>query len=214
MELPIILINLKRITGQDAKSLINEINPGFKKYKNKFKIGIIIQPLDLKSLSKSTDFEIYIHDINLTKPLFEILDKKFIQDVNLSGILINHPENKCSEDILNKNYHSASSIDLKVVFAATNLDEAIKINNTYSPTYIAIEREDLIGKNISIKDYCPEIVTQSTKCISNQILFGAGIRTNSDISFVIQSGGAGVLIASAITKSSSPYKAMQILLDT
>ena len=64
----------------------------------------------------------------------------------------------------------------------------------------------------------PNIVTGTAKAvreISNEvgILCGAGIKNGSDVSMAIELGTSGVLLASGVTKSSNPLKALEELLS-
>lgn len=104
-------------------------------------------------------------------------------------------------------------LGLEIMLCATSLDEGIDLSNRFEPKYLAVENEQLIGKDISICDYCPEMVTEVVQRIDNRILFGGGIRTPSDIHFILKKGGSGVLISSLVIKSPDPLTTLKKLLN-
>jgi len=209
---PLVLINFKKVAGKQALLLVEQLNKTISILKDKYTIAIAIQPQDVNKLAKNTDLPLFIHDIFLDKPLYEIIDINFLKQGRVNGILINHPENKLSKEILKKNYNCAKSHNLKIIIASTDIHEALILNDNYFPDYIAIENAELIGKDISIRKKCPEIVKNAVLMISNRVLFGAGVRSSEDINYILKSGGSGVLLASVIINANDSAKALLELL--
>ncbi|HMI64156.1 MAG TPA: hypothetical protein VK518_24735, partial [Puia sp.] len=71
-------------------------------------------------------------------------------------------------------------------------------------SFIGLEKQELIGKDASFVNHCPEIVRQAKSHVGAEILIGAGIKSANDLRHVIDTGGSGVLVSSLILKSNNP----------
>jgi triosephosphate isomerase len=206
-----IIINLKKLNGSDAIDLIEKLNKTDNKITNKYNIILAVQTLDVPELSKFCKFKIYVQDIfSETKNSFLQCQLDFCE--NVKGVILNHPEKKLTVIELEKSLKKAKQFDLETIICATSIEEAIQIS-TYSPMYIGFEHETLIGKDISFTTHCPEILKQVKSQIDSKILIGAGIKTNLDLKYVLQSGGSGVLISSLILKSTDPLYTLSTFLN-
>jgi triosephosphate isomerase len=209
---PLILVNFKAITGIAAIRLAEKVNDASNLLAADYTIAIALQPDDVYGVSRNINLLVFIHDIFSKTQLHEKIGAGFVGIENTSGLLINHPENINSETTLYKNFCCAKQNNLKVIIASTNIQDAISLNEKYSPDYIAIENASLIGKNISISKECPEVIESAILNIPNKILFGAGVRGLDDIDHILKCGGAGVLVSSLVIKASDPTRALVELL--
>jgi triosephosphate isomerase len=213
MRKPLILINLKKLEEDKALLLLDHLNKAIILLNDRYEIAIAIQPGDAVEISKKARMKIFIHDMYLEHPLYEILNFDFITKNRIFGILTNHPENKLPEKILNKNYHCARNLKLNVIIGSTSIYEASLLNDVYFPDYMAIENMALIGKNLSIREKCAGIVENAVVAIPNRVLFGAGVRNSNDVNYVIKNGGCGILLSSIIVGAVEPLNALLEILE-
>lgn len=210
---PFIVINFKSVSGKRAIALAKCLNTVGRSAQMKFKIAIAIQPSEVPAISKETDLSIYIHDIYLKGSFSEEISTEFSEINTFEGVLINHPSKTSTKALLDDNIKFARSKNIKVILASKSIEEALCLKAEYLPDYIVIENPLLIGKEISIVESCPELINNALELICENVLFGAGVRSSEDLRYILESGGAGVLVSSAIVESKDPSKALADLLE-
>jgi hypothetical protein len=212
-DVPLILINFKKLSGMRVLELIGRLNETCAFFRDRYEIVFAIRPCDVDAAARNTDVPLYIHDIGAERPLHELFEgKTFEESWKVSGMLINHPENRLSGVTLERNNTCARRWGWKTIIASLSIEEALVLNQQYMPDYISIESADLIGKNISLSEQYPDLVRNATSRIANRVLFGAGIRKSCDVDFVVGGGGAGLMLASAVVGVDDPSKALTELL--
>jgi triosephosphate isomerase len=213
MEKPLIIINFKKVSGKNALSLMRNLNCCYEAFREYYKMAVAVQPCDACEISRSTEFSVFVHDIFLETPLYEIVDAGYLRNSRISGVLLNHPENQRMAGALPKNVILARANKLEVIIGATSLREAMVFNAVYFPDYLAIESKELIGKPVSIREKCAGIIEEAVCTIPNRILFGAGVRSDKDVAYIIEKGGSGVLVSSVVVASDDPFRALSELLS-
>lgn len=212
-EAPLVLVNFKQLTGQAAIAAAVAFNELSLSIGREYTIAVAVQPCDAGEVASNTDLPVFIHDIYSETPLHMLFNAGFFQSDRIGGILINHPQKRLGVNDMHRNFQCAKLKSISTIFAALDVAEAGRLNATYSPDYIAIENERLIGKDLSIRNECPEVVDTAVRDIPNRILFGAGIRSAEDIQFVIKNGASGVLLSSAVLAHHNPPVALRNMLE-
>lgn len=135
----------------------------------------------------------------------------------VKGSLINHSEKKLTLPVVKQTIERLHSHTLESLACASTVEEVGAIAD-FSPTYIAIEPPELIGKGISVSSAKPEIITNSVKKIQSInrkviLLCGAGISSKEDVKKALLLGSKGVLLASAFVSAKDPKKFLQELVS-
>lgn len=224
-EKPVILINFKQVNGAKAVNLARELERLEPCIKKRFDVVLALQPQDAVAVSDKLTLPVFIQDI-FTEP-----DGCFLSMVNgngsssgngngdwmknstVRGVLLNHPQRKLPVALLEQSIDTAQKFGLKVMLCASTLEEGFIMNDKYKPYYLAVENERLIGKDVSLCTYCPEMVKEALAMIDNRVLFGGGIKSRKDLTFILNQGGFGILVASLILKAENPLAALGGLLD-
>ncbi|QJB32840.1 hypothetical protein HF324_16080 [Chitinophaga oryzae] len=212
-DVPFVLVNFKQLTGKAATEVAVAFNELSLSIGRKYTIAVAVQPCDVGEVASNTDLPVFVHDIYSETPLYMLFNSGFFQSDRIGGILINHPQKRLGVKDMHRNFQCAKLKSISTIFAALDVAEAGRLNATYSPDYIAIENERLIGKELSIRNECPEVVDTAVRDIPNRILFGAGIRSAEDIQFVINNGASGVLLSSSVLAHHNPPVALRNMLD-
>ena len=136
-------------------------------------------------------------------------------EAGAAGTLLNHSERKVPRKDLEGLIPRCSSLGLEVVVCADDPREAESLA-TLSPEFIAIEPPELIGGDVSVTKAKPEVIAGAVAGIHRvnpkvDVLCGAGVRTNRDVSRAIELGTVGVLLSSGVVKSKDPRKALMDL---
>lgn len=198
-----ILLNFKAICGVDALCLASKLQKIDNETRNSYDIALAVQPQDIAQLARETSLSLFIQDCETNNGY---------HCQNARGILLNHPEKKLPQSHLKKKIREALARDWEVIVCSTSLEEAVALNETFNPHYVAIENEELIGKPVSFAEFCPDLVSDAVGRIKNRLLFGGGMKGAGDIQCVIRRGGAGVLVSSAVVKSKAPLQALKNML--
>ena len=211
-----ILINFKSIARDKALNAAEGLKHIPLYIRQVFRVSLAVRLEDARSLcAVMDDFPIYIQGTfsDLEAQLSSFPDTRELIGSQVWGVILNHPESQMAPEVLEANLISARQLGLEVILCATTLAEAVELNNAYAPEYIAIENKELIGKDISISEYCPGMIREAIACIDNRVLFGGGIRSSRDLQFILQHGGSGVLVSSLILKADLPLAAVENLLN-
>ncbi len=140
-----------------------------------------------------------------------------VKEEGAVGTLINHSEHRVDIKKLEKYIERAQESHLIVVACAKDSVEA-KAIAAMEPDFIAVEPPELIGGDISVSKHDPEIISDTVanvKFVNDKIpvLVGAGVKDAEDVKIALELGAKGILIASGITKSSDPEKALKELVE-
>jgi len=137
-----------------------------------------------------------------------------IKEAGAKGVILNHAENKISDEEIIKAIKKAKEVGLKVMVCAESIERAKKIA-LMEPDLIAIEPPELIGGVKSVSTENPKIISDSVKEIHAikkiPVIAGAGINSMEDVKKSIELGAIGVFVASAIVKSETPEEKIKEL---
>lgn len=178
-----------------------------------FQIIVAVQPQDIYRIAQETNLKVFaqhvdpIHYGNYSGSICP----DAIKEAGAHGTLINHPEKKLKEADIERTVPICREVGLEVIVCASNAAEGARLNK-FSPDYIGIECEALIGRPLSLVDIYPQLVDEALSRIDNRVLFGAGIKTYRDIQHILIKGGGGIMVSSLILNSPSPEEALQALL--
>lgn len=211
----ILVINFKSTrlgSGQNAVILAKKLSNLQNVFPN-FQIIVAVQPQDIYRISQETNLKVFAQHVDPIRygNYSGSLCPDSIKESGAHGTLINHPEKKVQESSVKNTISICREIGLEVIACASNPIEGARLN-TFSPDYIGIECEALIGKPLSLVDVCPQIVDEALAEIDNRVLFGAGIRTSRDIRYILAKGGAGFMVSSLVLNAPYPGEVLQTLL--
>jgi len=211
---PIVIINFKKLTGDKAHELAHELAKVSDSITDSCEIILAIQPKDIISFSKFKRYKIVVQDIfsSIDGDLEYYFSDKNIDHKNVYGILLNHPEKKMNNALLDRYVMESNKFGLRILLCSSSIDEATVLSK-YNPSFIGIESESLIGKSGSFLNHCPEIVKDAKNKVNNKILIGAGIKDKHDFKHVLNDGGSGVLISSIILNSNDPKNALEAFIS-
>jgi triosephosphate isomerase len=127
-----------------------------------------------------------------------------------TGTLINHSERRVGLKQIESTIKRAKEVGLIQVVCVDTVERS-KAIAVLDPDIIAIEPPELIGTGISGSKARPEVVSETVEAINKinsniKVLCGAGITNGNDIATAINLGVEGILVASGIVKSNSPYE--------
>ncbi len=215
-ERQIILVNFKRVGNAVAEGLVKEFDKLDDNTRKRFEVVLALQTQDALALANEISLTVFLQDIYCQTgfQFLSMTDGEVLRRSRLGGVVLNHPEKKLKEALLDKHIAKARAFGLPVMLCATNSEEGCRLNRKYKPEYMAIENEKLIGKDISFSRFCPEAVGEAVGKIKARVLFGGGIKTGEDVRHIRDHGGCGVLISSLVLKSAQPLATLRNLLDT
>ncbi len=180
------------------------------------KIIAVVQPIDLRLLSENSLIEVFSQHMDNVKygaSTGKILPEA-VKQAGAKGTILNHAENKVSNQEIEKTINRARELGLKIMVCAESIQRAKEIA-VFKPDFIAIEPPELIGGSKSISSESPEIISNAVKEINsiNQIpvIAGAGINSIQDVEKAIELGASGVFVASAIVKAKNPEEKLREL---
>ncbi len=138
-----------------------------------------------------------------------------LPDYGISGSIINHSERKVPLYHLSAVLERLRDLGLTSVACAQTPAEALAVASL-KPSIVAVEPPELIGTGISVSKAKPEIIVSSVQPIGDHfpsvlVYCGAGITTAEDVQKAIELGADGVLLASAVAKSSNPFAKLKEL---
>ena len=205
---PIIMINFK--TYRQGKAVIQLAKTIERVNKN---IIIGVQPTDIYEMTKKTCLRVFSEHTDPFTPGRHtgfVIPEAIKQD-GATGTFLNHSEHKLKFSILKKTIQRCKKLNLKTIVFAKNLNEAKKISKL-KPTFIALEPPELIAGKISISQANPDLIKRVIKEIKINLLVGAGVNNKKDVQIAKKLGAKGILVSSAVLKSSNPEKIIKELL--
>lgn len=209
LELPALFLNFKtyeQSTGKNALQLAKKAEEiSIETGKT---IVLVSQVCDIKLLSENCSLPVFaqhIDPITFGANTGHILPEA-VKESGAVGTVINHAENKRSNEFVEKTIVRAKEAGLKVLACAENLDRAKQIAAfSIKPDLIAVEPPELIGSGVSVSNSKPDLILSVVKGIEEiaklPVLAGAGIKYAEDARKAVELGCSGVFVASAIVKS-------------
>ncbi len=143
------------------------------------------------------------------------LSAEFLQQVGISGSLLNHSEKRVDRIIISRLLEGAKEMGFPLYICAESLDE-VRSFSEMKPDFIAYEPPELIGGDVSVSSAKPGIISEASDICrkSNvKLLVGAGVKNADDVRRSRQLGAQGVLIASGIVLSRDPATALNSLIE-
>ncbi len=139
-----------------------------------------------------------------------------IKDAGAKGSLVNHSEHRVTisdaQTIIKRlKEHGLISV------ACGDTPEATLAVAFLGADIVAMEPPELIGTGVSVSKAKPEVVTETVSLVrryfgmEKPILVGAGVSSGNDARKAVELGANGVLVASAVMKSSDPCKIIREL---
>ncbi|MEZ0394391.1 MAG: triose-phosphate isomerase [Desulfurococcaceae archaeon] len=140
-----------------------------------------------------------------------------LKEAGAHGVILNHSEHRLKLSDIYTLIRKAGALGLRTLVCA-DVPETGAAVATLGPTMVAVEPPELIGTGISVSRAKPEVITRSVELIRTinrdvVILTGAGISDGEDAYRAVKLGTSGVLVASAVVKSSDPYVIMRELAE-
>lgn len=204
---PIIFINFKKLAKDRAISLVRDLEHVDPQILELFDVVVGVRAADCCCIATETSLPVFLQDFDASRNTSEI-------NAGIRGVILNHPEQTITLDQIRKDLQAARKNRFQTILCAASLDECATISDTFDSDFIAVENPDIIGKDISLVESSQEYVEKALEKADRQrVLFGGGIKSNRDINFVIDTGGAGVLVSSLIVKAEKPLAALHELLN-
>ncbi|MGC9309657.1 MAG: triose-phosphate isomerase [Candidatus Nanoarchaeia archaeon] len=211
-----IVINFKNYKqGKEAVKLGKKLD--------KLPVIIAVSASDIYEIKKQTSLKIYAQHVDAYKKGRHtgfILPEAVKAD-GASGTILNHSEHALSWRILKKSVKRCKQAGLKVIICCSSLKQAKKACRL-KPKAIAFEVPELIASKKSISSQRPASVKKFSQIIRKyndkhktriEPLCGAGISSSKDVKSAISLGCQGILVSSAVVKSSNPKKKVKEFLD-
>ena len=202
-----IVVNFKTYgqgTGEEAIKLIEIMS----KVQEKTGVKLIaaVQAIDLRILSKQNTVEVWAQHIDTVTSGAHTgnITSVGIKDAGAKGSLLNHPEKSVQPKFIDNLIRMLDIVDLQSLVIVEHLSLLKKIK-TYNPTYIALEKSDVIGSDRAVCEEYPDLIKQAVK-VFDDLLIGGGITSKEDVLKSRELGAKGVLLASAVVKSEDPEK--------
>ena len=211
LKTPLIIVNFKayrQSTGKRAVKLAKICERVAKKHKANIAVAVeipdiyqVASKVNIPVISQHVDF------YNFGSHTGSVIPED-VRENGAIGTLINHSEHRVHIDEVKKYISRAKEAKLATVVCAETTKEA-KMIARHKPDFIAIEPPELIGGNVSVSTAKPQLISKTVKSIKRiPVLCGAGVRTKEDVAKAIELGTKGILLASGVTKSRNPEKAL------
>lgn len=214
LDLPILIVNFKTYKegiGINAERLavICE-NVSLQTQKS---IAICVTPADVNRIANLVTIPVLSQhmDAEETGSHTGSVIAEDLKDNGAAGTLLNHSEDQCRIDILEKAVERARECKLISVVCANNIEIAEAVAQ-FHPDFITVEPPELIGGDISVSSAKPEIIKGTVDAVHKiadiPVLCGAGVRTKEDVKKALELGARGILLSSGIVKSADPEKVL------
>ncbi len=213
---PVLGINLKTYesaTGMDAVRIAKAAEDVIES--NDVEIIVCVQPTDLRLVKASTEsikvFAQHMDNVESGSYTGHVTPIA-LKDAGADGVLLNHSEKRLRLDVIEGSVKLAIKHGLNTLVCA-NTPESAKALACFDIDMVAVEPPELIGGNVSVSSAKPEVIKRSVELVKEvnpyvRILVGAGIKKKIDVRKSLALGANGVLVASAVAKSSDPKKAI------
>ena len=134
-----------------------------------------------------------------------------LKEAGVSGVMINHSERRLDYDAIRFIVNRTKELGLLSCVCADTPEKSFEVSKLI-PNFVAFEPPELIGSGISVSKAKPDLLRRSVEAVfkggEGKVipLCGAGISTPEDVKKAFELGAKGILVASAIVKSSDPYE--------
>lgn len=221
MQLPAIFLNFKTYeagTGKNAVSLAKCAEAAANETGKA--VCLVVQAVDIRAIVEAVSLPVYAqhadpitHGSNTGKILPEAL-----KEAGASGTVLNHAENKQSDEFVEKATARAQEAGLEVLLCAESAERA-KLLAALGPGLIACEQPELIGNpDISISTANPGLITASVEAVkqaspTTEVIAGAGVHSAQDVRVAVELGAKGAFVAAYVMKAKDHKAAILDLLD-
>lgn len=207
MKFPSLVVNFKayeQSIGDSAVELAKKISNAGKD------VVLAVQDVDVFRVSKAVENPVFAQHVDPDPEgaFTGSIQVRAVKEAGAKGTLINHSEHRLDLETIEKTVHAAKEHGLESLVCAQDEELAAQIAH-FKPTAIAVEPPELIGSGISVSKAKPEVVTNTVALVKQvdpdmHVLCGAGISSQEDARRAVELGAQGVLVASAVVKSSDP----------
>ncbi|HBB02241.1 MAG: triosephosphate isomerase, triosephosphate isomerase (TIM) [Candidatus Peregrinibacteria bacterium GW2011_GWF2_38_29] len=211
MNLPLLLVNFKayeKSTGFNAVALAkihDEVAS-----ETGLSIAIAVSAVDIKDVVAAVKIPVFAQHCDPVDfgARTGFLPPKLLKSLGVSGTLLNHSEHQISDEVLQKSIEAAKAAGLFVIVCANTPEKGADVVK-FGPDLIAVEPPELIGGDISVAKAKPDIIVKSVELIGrDKVLVGAGVKNGEDTKIALELGAQGILVASGVTNSLDPKKAI------
>lgn len=180
------------------------------------KIILVVNHIELPILAKAVKIPVFAQHVDFDefgKGTGKILPE-VIKHYGAKGAILNHAENKTTNEAIEKGIMRAKACGLSVMVCAENIERAKQIAQMkVKPDFIAVEPPELIGTTTSVSEANPQIITGTVNAIREiapeiKIICGAGINKQSDVKTAIKLGTKGVFLASVVVRATDKEKTL------
>lgn len=216
MQLPIIIVNFKTYAGAVGDGALNLAKIHAKVARETgAHIAVAVQAVDLRMIASEVDIPVFAQHFDFAEegPFTGHVTPYALKASGAFGSLLNHSEKRLSLDDIEESVDLARRLGLFTVVCADTPYTGSALAKL-DPDLVAVEPPELIGGDVSVCTANPQLVKDAVKMIGKgKLLVGAGVKTGQDVSAALKAGASGVLVASGITRSLDPEKALYDLVN-
>jgi len=221
VQVPVLFINFKayeQATGDNAVRLAKAAEKAASGFSGS--VVLVVQAAALRLVSGSVRLPVFAQHVdpvaygsNTGKVLPEA-----VKQAGAVGTVLNHAENKQSNEFVEAAVARAKSVGLEVMVCAESIERAKEIAGFEAkPDLVAVEPPELIGGDVSVSTASPELISNAVEAVKEidsgiSVVTGAGIKNASDAEKAAELGTIGVFVASGIVKADNPEEAINGLL--
>ncbi len=217
-EVPRIIINLKLYRESSGPRAV-ELARHAEEVSSETGISLGIAPalLDAWRVAEAVEVPVYVQHADPVPagPHTGHVSPSLLGDYGFSGALLNHSERRMLLADIGRAVRMLEGEGLQSIVCAGGPGEALAAASL-GPTAVAFEPPELIGTGVSVSRARPEAVGEAVRLVRGArpdvaVLCGAGVSSGEDVRRAIELGADGVLVASAVAKSSRPREKMMEL---
>lgn len=137
-----------------------------------------------------------------------------LKQVGVKAVVLNHADNPMPSSVLAKTIQRAKVVGLQTIVCADSVQEG-RAMAVLQPDIVLAEPTELIGQaQISDREYVISTI-EKIKEINPNVLVeqGAGIRSEKDVTELLQLGADGVGVTSGIVKAENPKEMMKRMIQ-
>jgi triosephosphate isomerase len=175
-------------------------------------IILCAQAFDIYRLTQTVSLPIWAQHVDPIDPDRHSgwLSPYSAKEAGAVGTVINHAEHALNLETITKTVHKCQEYQLKTLVIADSIDLVKKVI-LLKPDYLAFERPDLIGGELSMIDAETDQIKKVISLSPMPVIIGAGIRNGEQVKKTVKLGGAGVILASAVVKAADQEAALRDL---
>ncbi|HIH16207.1 MAG TPA: triose-phosphate isomerase [Candidatus Diapherotrites archaeon] len=212
---PVLFLNFKayaEATGKQALALARLAEKVARKTKTT--IALVVQAPDLFPVSRAVSLPVFaqhLDPVSFGACTGHILPEG-VRQAGAKGTILNHAENKRSNDFIQAAIARAHAAGLLVMVCAETTARAREVA-AFSPDFVAVEPPELIGGNVSVSTAKPEVIASTVSAVKSVnpaicVITGAGIKSGADVEKALELGTSGVFVASGVVRAASPARAL------